>query len=86
MIEVRNLHKYYGALHVLRGIDVDIAKGEVFSVIGPSGSGKSTLLRCLNFLEEYQDGDVRFDGRLVGYRETHYTIWQSFCIGELRRT
>lgn len=70
MIEVRNLHKYYGPLHVLRGIDVDIAKGEVFSVIGPSGSGKSTFLRCLNFLEEYQEGDVRFDGRLVGYRET----------------
>jgi len=70
MIEVRNLHKYYGPLHVLRGIDVDIAKGEVFSVIGPSGSGKSTFLRCLNFLEEYQQGDVRFDGRLVGYRET----------------
>ncbi|KZD04083.1 amino acid ABC transporter ATP-binding protein [Oceanibaculum pacificum] len=70
MIEVRNLHKYYGTLHVLRGIDVDIAKGEVFSVIGPSGSGKSTFLRCLNFLEEYQEGDVRFDGRLVGYRET----------------
>ncbi|MCH2394531.1 amino acid ABC transporter ATP-binding protein [Oceanibaculum sp.] len=70
MIEVRNLHKYYGPLHVLRGIDVDIAKGEVFSVIGPSGSGKSTFLRCLNFLEEYQEGDVRFDGKLVGYRET----------------
>lgn len=70
MIEVRNLHKYYGPLHVLRGIDVDIAKGEVFSVIGPSGSGKSTFLRCLNFLEEYQQGEVRFDGRLVGYRET----------------
>ncbi|MBU2089439.1 MAG: amino acid ABC transporter ATP-binding protein [Alphaproteobacteria bacterium] len=70
MIEVRNLHKYYGALHVLRGMDIDIAKGEVFSVIGPSGSGKSTFLRCLNFLEEYQQGDIRFDGRLVGYRET----------------
>ena len=68
MIRAVGLHKHFGAHHVLRGIDLDVARGEVVVVIGPSGSGKSTLLRCLNFLEEYQAGEVWFDGRLVGYR------------------
>jgi polar amino acid transport system ATP-binding protein len=68
MIRVRNLHKRFGAAHVLRGVDLDIARGEVFVIIGRSGSGKSTLLRCLNFLVEYDEGEVSFDGALVGYR------------------
>lgn len=61
MINVRNLHKKFGSLHVLKGIDIDIKKGEVVVVIGPSGSGKSTFLRCLNLLEEPTDGEIIFE-------------------------
>lgn len=61
MIEVVNLHKKFGTLHVLRGIDVSILKGEVVVVIGPSGSGKSTFLRCLNLLEYPTDGKIIFE-------------------------
>lgn len=62
MINVSNLHKYFGKLHVLRGIDIEIKKGEVVVVIGPSGSGKSTFLRCLNLLEEPSEGEIIFEG------------------------
>jgi len=68
MFRIRNLRKRFGSLEVLKGIDLDVRRGEVLVVIGPSGSGKSTLLRCLNFLEEYDEGEVHFDGELVGYR------------------
>jgi ABC-type polar amino acid transport system ATPase subunit len=70
VIKVRNLQKSFGTLKVLRGIDAEVQRGEVLVIIGPSGSGKSTFLRCLNFLEEYDHGEVRFDGRLVGYRQS----------------
>ncbi|WP_040950022.1 amino acid ABC transporter ATP-binding protein [Gorillibacterium massiliense] len=62
MIEVNGLHKAFGKLNVLNGIDLKIAKGEVVVVIGPSGSGKSTFLRCLNLLEVPTQGDVIFEG------------------------
>lgn len=62
MIKVENLNKKFGKLHVLKGIDIEIHKGEVVVVIGPSGSGKSTFLRCLNLLEEAQEGNVVFEG------------------------
>ncbi len=62
MIEVRNLHKAFGELKVLKGITERIEKGEVVSVIGPSGSGKSTFLRCLNLLEKPTKGQVLFHG------------------------
>jgi polar amino acid transport system ATP-binding protein len=68
MIEVDGLHKYFGPLHVLRGIDMSVAAGEVVCIIGPSGSGKSTLLRCLNHLEVAQQGRIRIDGK-TAYRE-----------------
>ncbi len=61
MIEVKNLHKKFGKLHVLKGIDIRIKKGEVLVVIGPSGSGKSTFLRCLNLLEQPTDGEIIFE-------------------------
>lgn len=61
MIKVSGLHKKFGDLHVLKGIDSHIAKGEVVVVIGPSGSGKSTFLRCLNLLEEPTDGEIIFE-------------------------
>ena len=62
MIEIRALHKYFGALHVLKGIDLTVQKGEVLSVIGASGSGKSTLLYCINGLEPIDEGTVLVDG------------------------
>ena len=70
MISIRNLTKRYGANEVLRGVSFDVRRGEIVGIIGPSGSGKSTLLRCINFLEEYEGGEIHVDGRLVGYRET----------------
>jgi polar amino acid transport system ATP-binding protein len=62
MIRVRNLHKSFGRLEVLRGIDLDVAPGEIVSVIGPSGSGKSTMLRCLIHLEEVSRGTIEIEG------------------------
>ena len=69
MVEIRGVHKRYGANEVLKGIDLTVGSGEVVCVIGPSGSGKTTLLRCVNFLETYEAGEIRVDGQLVGYRE-----------------
>lgn len=66
-IEIRGLVKNFGTSPVLRGIDLDVATGEVVVIIGPSGSGKSTLLNCINFLEPFQEGTVRVSGKLVGY-------------------
>ena len=56
MIDIRNVHKWFGSLHVLKGIDLSVAKGEVLVLVGPSGSGKSTLLRCINELIEVDEG------------------------------
>ena len=65
IIEINGLHKAYGRFEALRGIDLQIAPGEVVVVVGPSGSGKSTLIRCINLLEDYQRGEVRVDGEKV---------------------
>lgn len=62
MISVKNLHKSYGKLEVLKGIDYEVGKGECVVLIGPSGSGKSTFLRCLNLLEVPTDGEIIFNG------------------------
>lgn len=62
MIEIRNIHKRFGDNEVLKGVDLDIQKGEVVVVIGPSGSGKTTFLRCLNALEVPQQGEISFKG------------------------
>jgi ABC-type polar amino acid transport system ATPase subunit len=62
MIEVKDLHKYFKDLHVLRGIDTKITKSEVVAVMGPSGSGKSTFLRCMNRLEEPSSGHIFIEG------------------------
>jgi polar amino acid transport system ATP-binding protein len=67
-IEIRGLVKSFGTQTVLRGIDLDVAAGEVVVVIGPSGSGKSTLLNCINFLEPFQEGTVRVGGQWIGYK------------------
>ena len=62
MIEIRNLNKYFGDLHVLKDIDLTVQAGEKVVIIGPSGSGKSTLIRCVDYLEEPTSGDVIIDG------------------------
>jgi polar amino acid transport system ATP-binding protein len=69
VVVVQNLVKRFGTQDILRGVSLEVAKGEVVVIIGPSGSGKTTLLRCINFLEEYQEGRIYVDGQLVGYRE-----------------
>jgi ABC-type polar amino acid transport system ATPase subunit len=71
VLALENLHKAFGKLEVLRGIDLTIAPGEVVAVIGPSGSGKSTLLRCVNFLERPTSGRVIFKGEPVQTDEKH---------------
>lgn len=68
VIEIRNLHKCFGALEVLRGVDMVARKGHVVSLIGSSGSGKSTLLRCANLLEDSQDGDILFEGEPIAWK------------------
>ena len=65
MINVKDLHKSYGKLEILKGVDIEIAKGEVVVVIGPSGSGKSTFLRCLNLLEVPTSGEIMFEGESI---------------------
>jgi len=61
IISIRGVHKYFGRVHALRGLDLDIARGEVVVIVGPSGSGKSTLLRCINRLENYDRGKIVVD-------------------------
>lgn len=65
VITVKDLHKSFGKLEILKGINIEIAKGEVVVVIGPSGSGKSTFLRCLNLLEVPTSGEISFEGELI---------------------
>ncbi|AYB44968.1 ABC transporter-like protein [Actinobacillus pleuropneumoniae] len=65
VITVKDLHKSFGKLEILKGINIEIAKGEVVVVIGPSGSGKSTFLRCLNLLEIPTSGEISFEGELI---------------------
>lgn len=69
MVEVRDVHKFFGDLHVLKGVSFDIPRGSVTTILGPSGSGKSTILRCINVLEKIQAGSIVVDGQLMGYRE-----------------
>ena len=68
VIEIRDLHKAYGPLEVLKGVSIAARRGQVVSLIGSSGSGKSTLLRCCNLLEDSQQGEVLFDGEAVHWR------------------
>lgn len=74
MIKVNNLHKHFGKLEVLRGINEHISKGEKVVVIGPSGSGKSTFLRCLNLLETPTEGDIYIDGECITAKGTNVNV------------
>ncbi|ODT08948.1 MAG: ATP-binding protein [Mesorhizobium sp. SCN 65-20] len=67
LLEIRDLHKRYGEVEVLKGVDCTMQQGDVISIIGSSGSGKTTMLRCINMLEEFQGGSIRIDGEEIGY-------------------
>jgi polar amino acid transport system ATP-binding protein len=67
VVSIRGLHKSFGETEVLKGVDLEVRRGEVVSVIGPSGSGKTTLLRCVNALESYDQGSIMLDGVEVGF-------------------
>jgi polar amino acid transport system ATP-binding protein len=69
MVHAEGVEKRFGHLHVLKGIDLEVARGEVVCLLGPSGSGKSTFLRCINHLEKVSAGRLTVDGELVGYEE-----------------
>ncbi len=69
MVKSEQVHKSFGHLQVLNGIELEVATGEVFCLVGPSGSGKSTFLRCINHLERIDAGRLSVDGELIGYRE-----------------
>jgi polar amino acid transport system ATP-binding protein len=76
IIHIENVHKHFGRIHALRGINLDIYKGEVVVILGPSGSGKSTLLRCINHLEEYNSGKILVDGILLKSAQNINTVRQ----------
>jgi len=76
MVKAESVHKSFGRLDVLKGIDLEVAPKEVMCMIGPSGSGKSTFLRCINHLEKVDAGRLWVDGELVGYRERGNKIYE----------
>ncbi|MFF5558393.1 amino acid ABC transporter ATP-binding protein [[Kitasatospora] papulosa] len=76
MVEIRSVHKSFGSVEVLRGIDLSVRAGEVTVVLGPSGSGKSTLLRTINHLEKVDQGWISVDGTLVGYRRSGNKLYE----------
>ncbi|MDN5798078.1 MAG: amino acid ABC transporter ATP-binding protein [Intrasporangium sp.] len=69
MVQAEDVRKHFGHLQVLKGITLQVERGEVFCIVGPSGSGKSTFLRCINHLEKVDGGRLAVDGELVGYRQ-----------------
>jgi polar amino acid transport system ATP-binding protein len=76
MVKAELVQKYFGRLHVLKGVSLEVAPGEVVCMIGPSGSGKSTFLRCINHLEKIDAGRLWVDGELVGYRQVGDKIYE----------
>jgi len=86
IIEIKNLNKWYGDFHVLKDVNLTINKGEIIVVCGPSGSGKSTLIRCINYLEQFQEGSIIVDGielvndvkKIKAIREEVAMVFQHF--------
>jgi polar amino acid transport system ATP-binding protein len=76
MVKAEAVHKSFGRLEVLRGIDLEVQPKEVMCMIGPSGSGKSTFLRCINHLEKIDAGRLSVDGELVGYQERGNRLYE----------
>ena len=84
-VEIRNVNKFYGPFQALRNVSLHVPPGKVTCLIGPSGSGKSTLLRCINFLEEYDSGEIRLDDQLIGYETPGGRRMRPRRLRELRR-
>ena len=76
MIDAQQVHKSYGQVEVLKGINLTVNPGEVACLIGPSGSGKSTMLRCVNHLEKITAGRIYVDGELIGYQEKNGELYE----------
>ncbi|MGX1739534.1 amino acid ABC transporter ATP-binding protein [Corynebacterium flavescens] len=76
MISAQNVHKSFGDLEVLKGINIEVERGEVACLLGPSGSGKSTFLRCVNHLDKVTGGRLYVDGQLIGYREKDGVLYE----------
>ena len=76
IVKAEGVHKRFGRLEVLKGIDLEVKRGEVMCMLGPSGSGKSTFLRCINHLEKINAGRLSVDGELVGYRERSGKLYE----------
>ena len=76
MLKAEAVHKRFGRLEVLKGIDLSVDRGQVMCILGPSGSGKSTFLRCINHLEKINSGRLYVDGELVGYRESGGKLYE----------
>ena len=76
VLKAERVHKSYGRLEVLKGISMEVEKGQVFVLLGPSGSGKSTFLRCINHLEKINAGRLYVDGDLIGYRERNGKLYE----------
>ena len=85
LLQVKNLHKSFGKLHVLQGVNADIYKGDVVAIIGPSGCGKSTFLRCLNFLEMPTAGEISFNDELIYKNERVYLKRQMKALLALKK-
>ena len=68
LLEIKDIHKSFGNLHVLNGMDLTVNKGDVIAILGPSGSGKTTLLRCINYLETADAGTMIFNGKSYDYQ------------------
>lgn len=84
ILKVSQLHKSFGKLHVLKGVDLTVKQGEVIAIIGPSGSGKSTLLRCLNLLEMPQSGEIEFRGKVLYTHQTSDHVLPEAELNQLR--
>jgi polar amino acid transport system ATP-binding protein len=76
MVKAERVHKRFGRLEVLKGIDLEVRRGEVLCLLGPSGSWKSTFLRCINHLEKINSGRLSVDGELVGYRQSRGKLYE----------
>ncbi|MFZ1063702.1 MAG: amino acid ABC transporter ATP-binding protein [Acidimicrobiales bacterium] len=76
MVTIRDVRKSYNGIEVLKGVDLNVERGEVTCLIGPSGSGKSTLLRCINHLEKHDSGELRVDNELVGYEMRNGRLYE----------
>jgi polar amino acid transport system ATP-binding protein len=76
MLHTVNVHKSYGDHEILKGIDIDVEKGEVLCLLGPSGSGKSTFLRCINYLEKINSGRIYVGGELIGFHERKGRLYE----------